>query len=1112
MKRYSFCTFFLIACMYPVTLWSQTGEAGKPFIINWLPKEYGANAQNWDAAQDNRGVMYFGNSDGLLEFDGVKWRMLKFAENSFTRSLAIGADSNIYMGGKGEIGYFLPANKMLKNNGSKNPFSRKYISLTKYLPPKDQDFKDVWTTCISSQYVFFQTKKRLFRYTASRTGNSNHDSICHNCMHVWSTDESFGGLAIVNNHVYTATANKGLMEIRGDSMVPLPGGEKIENGFLFIVPYNDTAGSKKMLIGTNDRHLYIYDGKTCRLLGGKGADFIKQFDIYKAMALKNGTIAIATAGSAVIIIDPSAGGKILRVFNKAAGLKADVAYSTYIDNQGALWITTNNGISRVEATSPVTSYDEESGLPAVGLCIEKFQNHIYIGTEVGLSYLKEADTTGNNTSATVIRRPAFIPVQGLHTGTWCLLPVPQAKEMLAGTEREVYGIRDNKATFILSFAHEVICMHRSGYDSNRVFIGLRYGGIASIYYNAKSDTWTNEGNIPGVDDYINCINESADGSLWLTAKYNNYLIRIIFPGAASTVEKIHKPQVKHYDTVQGLQHTRMIYTTIIAKELYAYAKGKIYKFNPSIDKFVIDTNIYKSTYSGDEAAMIKEDKAGNVWFDCNNIIYRAIPEKTGGYNIDSVSFLRVEPQQYYDMYADEEKDVVWFAGSSELIHYDNRRQRNTHTDFSALIRSVSLIGADSVIYDGLPFDGSDQQPLLLYKQNSLRFNYAATSYDNPSSNQYQYFLQGFDKDWSGWTSETKKDYTNLPEGEYHFRVRAKNIYKHVSQEATYSFEVLSPWWRTWWAYTLYAILFIAAVSLIIRWRISSIHKEKMVLENKVVRRTAELKKEKEKVESTLSELKSTQAQLLQSEKMASLGELTAGIAHEIQNPLNFVNNFSEVNRELLAEMNAEIEKGNYNEVKEIAKDVTDNEDKINYHGKRADAIVKGMLQHSRSSSGVKEPTDINKLADEYLRLAYHGLRAKDKSFNATMKTDFDDKISSINIIPQDIGRVLLNLINNAFYVVDEKKRQQPTGYEPAVSVSTKKINNKVEIKVSDNGNGIPQKILDKIFQPFFTTKPTGQGTGLGLSLAYDIVKAHGGELKVETREGEGTIFIISLPN
>jgi two-component system, NtrC family, sensor kinase len=266
------------------------------------------------------------------------------------------------------------------------------------------------------------------------------------------------------------------------------------------------------------------------------------------------------------------------------------------------------------------------------------------------------------------------------------------------------------------------------------------------------------------------------------------------------------------------------------------------------------------------------------------------------------------------------------------------------------------------------------------------------------------------------------------------------------------------------------------------------------------------------LENTLHHLRNTQSQLIQSEKMASLGELTAGIAHEIQNPLNFVNNFSEVSRELLDEMKIELDNGNSADAKEIASDVMQNLEKILHHGKRADGIVKGMLQHSRTGSGQKEPTDINSLADEYFRLAYHGLRAKDNSFNVTLKTDYDESIGAIRIIPQDIGRVILNLITNAFYVVNEKKKHEPNGYEPAVSISTKKSGNKILISVKDNGNGIPQNVLDKIFQPFFTTKPTGQGTGLGLSLSYDIItKGHGGELKVKTKEEEGSEFIISIP-
>ncbi len=312
---------------------------------------------------------------------------------------------------------------------------------------------------------------------------------------------------------------------------------------------------------------------------------------------------------------------------------------------------------------------------------------------------------------------------------------------------------------------------------------------------------------------------------------------------------------------------------------------------------------------------------------------------------------------------------------------------------------------------------------LSYKQNIFSIDFAAIHFSDPENNIHQYMLEGYENTWRDVPGEKAAYYFNVPQGHYVFKIRAANSYG-IWSEKSIKIIVLPPWWQTWWAYTLYIILFAFGVWAFITWRTRSLHREKDVLAKKVAERTKELKDEKEIVESTLSELKSTQAQLVQSEKMASLGELTAGIAHEIQNPLNFVNNFSEVNKELLADMNEEIEKGNIEEVKAIAKDITENEEKIIHHGKRADSIVKGMLQHSRISSGQKEPTDINALADEYLRLAYHGLRGKDKSFNAEIKTDFDESIGKINIVPQDIGRVILNLINNAFYAVSAKVKLQ----------------------------------------------------------------------------------------
>ncbi|WP_373511464.1 ATP-binding protein [Persicitalea sp.] len=289
---------------------------------------------------------------------------------------------------------------------------------------------------------------------------------------------------------------------------------------------------------------------------------------------------------------------------------------------------------------------------------------------------------------------------------------------------------------------------------------------------------------------------------------------------------------------------------------------------------------------------------------------------------------------------------------------------------------------------------------------------------------------------------------------------------------------------------------------------------KAELEIMVTERTQEISRQKEELVTALDHLKTTQGQLVQSEKMASLGELTAGIAHEIQNPLNFVNNFAEVNTELIEELKEEQEKDtpDHELVAEILRDLADNMEKMVYHGKRADSIVKGMLLHSRTGNGEKESVDVNALADEYMRLAYHGLRAKDKSFNATLEKDFQPEEIKAKVMPQDFGRVLLNIFNNAFYAVAQRARQEPESYRPTVWLTSKLENKTVEIRIKDNGTGIPDAVREKIFEPFFTTKPTGQGTGLGLSLSYDIVhNSHGGTMEVESEKGVFTEFIVRIP-
>jgi len=637
---------------------------------------------------------------------------------------------------------------------------------------------------------------------------------------------------------------------------------------------------------------------------------------------------------------------------------------------------------------------------------------------------------------------------------------------------------------------------------NEIYFGLSIGlgvqnkntGVISWFINNPADSNSLSSGIV----FPHVVNK--DGSIWMTIWHQE--------GSELGLFNPKTKKYKHY-----LKDLHIIWDIFKSSEgkIWVGTSNGLYYFNDSSDSF-LHIDFEGLEFSKTKVKSMTEDANKNLWGVCLLGIFRFNPYKHE-VNIygDKFGTFDVGALPYESTYRTANGEILFanphgYYKCSPSHVFNSMPPQIVITDFKINEHSIEP-GKDDLLKEPL----QDIQEITLdHNQNIFSIDFAAIHFSDPENNIHQYMMEGYENKWRNATAEKTAYYFNLPTGHYIFKIKVSSSYG-VKAEKSIKIIVLPPWWQTWWAYALYLLLLAFIVWIFIRWRTKTLQKEKHVLESKVMLRTKELKNEKEIVEATLAELKSAQNQLIQAEKMASLGELTAGIAHEIQNPLNFINNFSDVNTDLLKEMKDEIGKGNYDEASAIANDIITNEEKINHHGKRADAIVKGMLQHSRTNTGIKELTNINALADEYLRLSYHGLRAKDKDFNARMKTDFDQSIGKINMVPQDIGRVLLNLYNNAFYAVNEKKKLADAGFDPVVSVSTKKSGNQIFIRIGDNGNGILPKVVDKIFQPFFTTKPSGQGTGLGLSLAYDIIKAHGGEIKVETKEREGAEFIIELP-
>ncbi|MCB0664224.1 MAG: hypothetical protein KDC80_00305 [Saprospiraceae bacterium] len=550
--------------------------------------------------------------------------------------------------------------------------------------------------------------------------------------------------------------------------------------------------------------------------------------------------------------------------------------------------------------------------------------------------------------------------------------------------------------------------------------------------------------------------------------------------------------------------------------IWAAAPSGLYKYEPGSDRFLGISHV--------PMIAITEDRDSNLWVSSVSDIFRINQSRDNivkytGQNSNTSRNLTANKASGY---LTKEGDI--FLGDADSYFLFDPKQIIIPPDTSRLIFTNLWIGGEPV-EAGLSnaiFKNRDLE--LAHDQNTFSLSFAELDSRNPRRNKINYLLENYDLDWRACLSEDKITYMNVPPGTYNLKIRASNSSSGDWVDNNLKITLHPPWWTTWWAYVAYAILII-----ICGWRFDRFQKERAIRKEKERNKDRELAQARE-IERAYKQLQSTQAQLIHSEKMASLGELTAGIAHEIQNPLNFVNNFAEVNKELFDELAAEIEKGDKNEISAILKDLRENEEKVIHHGKRADGIVKSMLQHSRATTGEKELTDMNALCDEYLRLAYHGFRAKDKSFNATFHTNLHPDLPKINVDPQDIGRVLLNLINNAFQATSAQALAMAgTDYKPEVIVATKRLDSpsglphqnemntgidgsagSIEIIISDNGPGIPDEIKEKIFQPFFTTKPAGQGTGLGLSLSYDIVKAHGGEISLESR-GKGSTFRIKLP-
>ena len=1073
------CYLCIWICFSCIEVFAQSHlERGFPAITNYSPKEYDAFRQNWVIAQDKRGVMYFGNTDGLLEFDGESWRLYTVPNKSAILGMAFGEDGKLYAGAQGDLGYF----------SSDASGQLTFNSLLNFIPSENRGFSNVSETFVSEEKVYFNAEKYILIWDIEKRA-----------FKIIESESGFHLLFKVNGIIYAREWKKGLKVISNDRLELVSEGEKFaEERIYAMLPFPDEPD--KILMATRTMGLLIYDGTHIIPFTTEVDQFFKDNFIYlPGTVLTGGNFLLSTLNGGAIEIDPK--GREINRYNQENGMINNSIYFTFQDRSGAIWLATDNGISRIDYATPLSYFDSRSNLSYNIYDIIRHKDTLYVGTSNGVFSL-DPETS------------IFQPLKNSNSQSYALLELEN--DLLVGTIEGLFKKESDKLIPIrrtISDEYYVNYLIQSNVNPNRVFAAVT-SGIWSIL--KTEEGWIDEGQILKITDQPSSFASDKEGNLWL-GTFSAGLFRVKFGKEGNGTKLTENPEVTNFDKNSGLQDG-FVFAGQINGHIYAATTDSIYKFIEKENRFIIDSSdhliakFFELKANVDRVPFL-QDAFGRIWLGNKKQLATGKIQGEQTWNWTTSPIMRISDEAIYNIYV-EKNEVAWFASGERLIRYDSVSKHAGSLDFSAIIRKVEM-AKDSAIYFGGEIENTNL-PKLKFKHNSIKFRYAATSYEGKNTNQFSSFLEGFDEAWSSWSPETVKAYTNLPPGDYTFKLKGLNLLGNESGVTSYSFIILPPWNRTWWAYLFYSL-----VLFLLGLMIHKFMKNRTIRIEREKSKDRELKQAKE-IEKAYSELKATQKQLIQSEKMASLGELTAGIAHEIQNPLNFVNNFSEVSEELVDEMNEELEKGDIEEAKFIGKDLKENLSKINHHGKRAGDIVKGMLQHSRIGSGKKEPTDINTLCDEYVRLAYHGLRAKDKSFNSKFDTSFDKSISKIDIVPQDMGRVILNLINNAFYTVNEKQKvesEKPDStYEPMVTVSTQQSGDHILISVQDNGNGIPAAIKDKIFQPFFTTKPTGSGTGLGLSLSYDIVKAHGGILEVESppktekgTQNNGSLFTIKLP-
>ena len=1031
--------FLGICFLSPITTLCQD-EEGHYSVTNYSHEENPGHYQNWFITQDQNGFIYSGNGNGVLEFDGVNWRLISAAGLQAVRTVVVDSNNVKWVGADRELG-FLAADSL---------GFLQYTSLKDKIPEAAPLTANIWQIFPDNGRILFVTDNTIYSWENEQFKIIPHPGPIYREYQV-------------NGQVYFKISDKGMYKVVGDELQLINQGEFFKDLRIVVaIPYDKNS----VLFASRQNGLFKYDGDAVTKIESDLDVFFDEQSIYAGKQLTDSTYAFATLRGGVIIVDKN--GNRLKQITSKEGILNDQVHGLTLDHQNGLWMALQTGISQVEPFAPYSSFDASLGLEGTVSAITRYNGSLYVGTFSGLFVLHPG--TGNSPAR-------FSKVEGIENGCFSLLTAENS--LLIATANGVFSYRDGRLKQINSLTGARV-LYPSPKDKNRIYIGHMHG-LSSIYF--AKDHWESETGLEQIKEDIFSITSDSNGDLWLGTSLH-HVLKLTFPNSQqpSGITDRNKITVSTYADGLPEGSTNL---WLIEEDIYVTSQGEggpLFKLDAKEGRFYPEDSfgrifnldslyVYPRSYQDKAQFLLLETKP----IDGKRIRYSAHKEPNGDYKVKRIFDERIRSTTETKLFWDN-PNVVWLGGEG-ISRYEHRETLNYNTPFKTHVRSVEMI-QDSVIYGGNL--NSAARPILDYSNRSIRFEYAASNLLSPSDTRYQYKLEGFDQHWSGWTSETKKDYTNLPEGDYNFLVKAQNSYGFLSETGQFDFEILAPWHRSWWAYMLYLLAFVGFLYSILLLRSRQLRAKNEALENLVKSRTAE-------VQHQANQLR------IQAEKLQELDKAKsrffANISHEFRTPLTLIKGPIE---HLEQHFDEKLSMENVKMIRRSANRLLN--------------MVNQLLDLSKIDEGDLRLTPTEGDVFKCLRTATSSFSSHAAQRNIDYKVQIPQNVLWAAFDRDKLENIIYNLLGNAFKFSQD---------DAEISFRASYYENELHLHISDSGKGIPKEKLPFIFDRFYQADSTAtkekEGSGIGLSLSKDLIALMQGSIKVKSELGVGTIFDIRLP-